>query len=109
MTPVCKSSLSPARKRLVSLLDFIHFGRLEELHVCRGEPSFDPAPRAIRTVKIAGTVQPPRRPSPDFILCREINDLLALLSTLRDGIIGRIEVAHGLPLFVEVSEPLPVE
>ena len=108
MTPVRKSSLSPARQRLVSLLDFIHFGRLEDLHVFRGEPSFDPAPRAVRTVKIAGTREPRKVPSQDdVVMNREVLDLLAMLEALHAGVIRRIEIAHGLPLFVEMVEPLP--
>lgn len=102
------NQLSKARLRLVTLLSHIRFGRLENLSVRNGEPVFDPDLRVVRTVKIAGTQQQPRRQSEAHTVGREVTDLLALLDTMGTGMIGRIEIAHGLPLFVELREAAPV-
>ena len=39
-----KQSLSPARRRLVELMQEVNFGRIEGLHVRDGEPILEQAP-----------------------------------------------------------------
>ncbi len=105
------SGLLPARRRLIELLSHIHFGRLLDLHVRRGQPLLDDparAPRVVRTVKLSGTNQSASRVTTEPLAKREVTDLLRLLDDVGDGLIGRIEVAHGLPLFAEVTESTPV-
>ena len=99
----------PPCRRLVALLTSIGFGRIEQLTIRGGEPIFDDALRVIRTIKIAGTRQPALRPDGDPALRREPLDLIALIQRVGDGVLSRIEIAHGLPLFVEVVEPMPAE
>jgi hypothetical protein len=104
-----KTRLSPARQRLVDLLGHVHFGRVLDLHIRDGEPLFDPAPRVVRTVKLSGIKQSlPQATPADVALNRELVKLLQLLDGTSDGVIGRIEVAHGLPLFAEVHESATV-
>jgi hypothetical protein len=99
------SDLSPARQRLVELIRFVHFGRIENLTVRAGEPVFDPPPLVIRTVKIAGHSEPrPQTAAEDFVLRREVSELLEHLQRLGNGIVNRIEIAHGIPLHLEVQE-----
>jgi hypothetical protein len=103
-----KHPLSRARSRLAELLSSIHFGRILDLHVRGGEPVLDDprhAPRIVRTVKLSGSNQPRPRIPFDPLQKREIADLLRLLDDVGDGVIGRLEIAHGLPLFAEVHEP----
>src|SRR5712691_6676342 len=52
------SSLPPDRKRLVKLMQVIHFGRIENLTVRGGHPVFDGSPLVIRTLRIAGMNEP---------------------------------------------------
>ena len=105
---VRKSQLSPARQRLVALLGRVHFGRIEGLAVLGGEPVFDPAPRVVRTLKMNGANRPrATSAAPDFQLKQEVVELLEHLARLGDGVVQRIEVAHGLPLLAEVCEPVP--
>ena len=60
-----KRDLSPGRQRLVELMQQIQFGRIHDLPVRGGEPVFEPPPRAVKTVKIAGRNAPrPRRQPP---------------------------------------------
>jgi hypothetical protein len=42
---VTKAALSPARRRLVELMQEINYGRIERLEVRDGEPVFDPCSR----------------------------------------------------------------
>jgi len=42
---VTKAALTPARKRLVELMQEVNYGRIEELRVENGEPVFDPRPQ----------------------------------------------------------------
>jgi len=99
-----KSKLSPARQKLIDLLGAVHFGRIINLKVTAGEPVFDPAPTVVRTLKIAGKNGPRAEAAhPDFALRNAMLELLAHLDDLRDGVVNRIEIAHGLPLLLEVQ------
>lgn len=99
------NDISPARRRLLALIVATRYGRVEDLHVRGGQPQFVPGPRVTRTVKIAGHRAPDAPPpAPHCALRREWLELFAELDTLGDGIIRRIEVANGRPLFLEVVD-----
>jgi hypothetical protein len=53
-----KSSLTPARCRLVERLQQLNFGRVEGLLVRGGEPVFGPATRVVREIKFGGENAP---------------------------------------------------
>ena len=99
--------LSPESQCVVELIRHVHFGRLEGLIVRGGEPVFAPPPRIVRTYKFGAHACNEPRPQAgdaDFSLKREILDLLDLLRRIGDGRIGRIDIAHGLPLAVEIED-----
>ena len=99
-----KSALTPARKRLVELMQKIHFGRVEGIDVADGEPILSPKPRVVRTFKCGGDNGPrPESALGDFPLKRQIVDLMTLLDEVGDGRIALVEVLHGLPHRVEVA------
>lgn len=100
-----RSDLSPGRRRLVDLLGHVHFGRVTDLTVRDGEPQFDPPPRVVRTLKISSGRNDPRPEAshPDYLLRDQVVELLAHLDRLGDGVVHRLEVAHGLPLLLEVQ------
>lgn len=108
-SPTYRSQLSSAQRRLLDLIDHVWFGRIEDLCIRSGEPSFDHPPRVIRTLKIAGQVDPqPSQVAGDRPLTTEQNRLLSNLATLQNATVRRIEVSHAIPLFVEVyDEPRP--
>jgi hypothetical protein len=85
---------------------FVGFGRIENLAVRGGLPSFDAAPLVIRTVKVGGTGgnRPPRHRREAAMLRCATTELLDHLRRLGDGTVRRVEVAHGKPLFFEVEE-----
>jgi hypothetical protein len=111
MTAPTLSSLSPARQRLVRLLQQTHFGRVQRLTVRNGQPVFDPPPQVVRTYKFGPTASNEPAPSAsaaNVLLRQQVVDLLAHLDRLGDGMVERIEVAHGTPVYVEIAEPANV-
>jgi hypothetical protein len=98
-----KSHLSPARQRLVGLLQRLNFGRLEGLQVRGGEPVLDPMPRVIREHKFCAENGP--RPEAGRADCRlkgQVADLMQLLDDIGDGTIAVLTVKHGLPFHAEL-------
>lgn len=104
MTPLTKSSLSPARRRLVELLQEINFGRLLNLEVRAGEPVLDPPPETVREYKFAGeNGARPEAARPDVALKAQHLDLMRLLDEIRDGSVAELSCKHGLPFSCELS------
>jgi hypothetical protein len=99
-----KSSLSPARRQLLELLQKLHFGRVEHLVVRGGEPVLDPAPRLVKEIKFGGDNAPhPAVNKNDFALKPQHRDLFALLTAVGDGTIAVLTVKHGLPFHAEAD------
>lgn len=104
---VSKSTVSPARRRLIELLQEVNFGRIHDLAVRGGEPVLQPRPRVVREHKFGGENGPrPERSAPDFLLKEQVVDLMCLFDELVDGTIELLEVKHGLPFRVFVADPL---
>ena len=102
--PISKSSLSDAQGRLVELLQNLNFGRVECLRVKAGEPTFDPAPRVLRKLKIGGDNSPRSETAlPDFWLKQQTIEMLEAIAELGEGEVLSIEVKHGLPFSMEVE------
>jgi hypothetical protein len=102
-----KSELSGPQQRLVELISKVNFGRIESLHVRAGQPQFDSPPRVIRTLKVgARNEDRPEAAAKDFVLKAAVIELLDHLRRAGDGVIERIEVAHGLPFLLEIEHRL---
>jgi hypothetical protein len=100
-----KASLSPARRRLLEACQQIGFGRLEQLVFEEGEPQFLPPPRIVREVKFGGENGPrPELGKADFVLKQQVVELFGHLDRHRTGIIDVLEVKHGLPFRMIVTE-----
>jgi hypothetical protein len=101
-----KSSLSPARRRLLELLQLVHVGRLENLHVRDGEPVFNPPPKVVLAVRFPG--QNDAHPGidwSDFKLKPAVIELFRRLDAIGDGVIAVLSVHYGLPASAEVDAP----
>ncbi len=82
----------------------LNFGRIEGLVVRRGEPVFDPAPKVIQNVKIGGEDgSRPEAISENFLLKKQVIELLLALADLGEGTVLTIDVKHGLPFSLEVE------
>ncbi len=105
--PVSKSSLSARHIRLIELCHERPFCRVERLQVQDGEPLFTPATTIIQKFRMGGDNSPRAESAlPDFWLKRQMIELLDIMRELGNGEIRSIEVAHGLPMLVEIeSQP----
>ena len=100
-----KSSLTPARRRMVERLQQLNFGRVEGHLVRGGEPVFGPATRVVREIKFGGeNVPQPERGLDDFVVKAQVVELLRCLSEIGDGRIDVLEVKHGLPFRLILAE-----
>lgn len=102
-----KSELTPSCRRLVELMQEVHYGEIRGLCVREGRPTFVPRPRIIRMEKLDAEEDPrPPAPAEDYVLKKQVQRLLEHLQRVRDGMIRRIQVKHGLPFSLEVeTEP----
>jgi len=99
------ASLPPARRRLVTLMQDVNFGRVEGLLVHGGEPVFNPPPRVLREFKPGGENGcRPEAQLRDFELKKEVVALLQYFSQVQNATVHSIEIRHGLPLKATVEE-----
>jgi hypothetical protein len=102
-TPATKSALSPARQRLVELLQETNFGRVEIIEVRGGEPVLDPRPRVVVEYKFAGENGcRPEAARDNFVLKQQHLDLFRLLDQIGDGTVTALTCKHGIPFSCEV-------
>lgn len=105
MSVSSKSSLSPARRRLLELMQSINFGRIEFMDVRDGEPVLDPLPHVVREIKLGGDNGPrPEVAIADFCLKAQVVDLWEKLDELGTGTVVSLEVKHGLPFQIVIPE-----
>ena len=103
---VTKSSLPPACRRLVELMQWVNFGRLENLKIRGGQPVLNPLPRIVREIKISGDNGPrPESRRDDFLLKNHLTELFAHLDDLGEGTVEVLEIKHGLPFRLLIAEP----
>ena len=96
------ASLSPARRRLLRLMQRLNFGRIEELSIRRGEPLFDPMPRVVVEHKFSSeNGARPEAGMADFPLKNQHLDLFRLFDSLQDENFAMLRVMHGTPFSCE--------
>jgi hypothetical protein len=102
-----RKSLSTAKARLVEIIEQLRFGRIENLIVRGGEPTFDPPPRISRDIKFGPDYVPQLKPtSGDFILKSHFNELFDELEQIGNGSVELLEIRHGLPFRVVINQPV---
>jgi len=100
-----KSSLPEPRRRIVELMQKVNFGRIENLVVRNGQPVLSPSPRIVREVKFGGENGPrPEASIEDFALKAQVVELFRYMDELHDGVIGVLEIKHGLPFRMAVED-----
>ncbi len=100
-----KSSHSPERQQLIKEMQRINFGRIDCLVIRAGEPVLDPQPVLVREHKFGGDNGPrPELGAADFLLKQQVVELLAFFDELQNGVIDVLEIKHGLPFRVIVTE-----
>ena len=102
---VAKQQLSGQRQALVKLMQVVDFGRIEGLKIRDGEPVLDPPPRVVREVKFGGENGPrPEAGAANFLVKAQVLALFRQFEDVGTGTIDLIEVKHGLPFRMLVTE-----
>lgn len=100
-----KESLSPNRRRLLELLQKVNFGRLESIRFQNGEPLFEPHPIVVREHKFASeNGARPEIHASNFQLKQQVVELFEYFDEIRNGVVDVLEVKHGLPFRMMVTE-----
>ena len=99
MTDVTKAALTPARRRLVEVMQEIRYGRLEGLEVWEWEPVFDPPPRVVRQI-VFGKANGPHtaRNQDGFALKKSVAELFEVFDRERSLSIQELVINDGLPV-----------
>lgn len=104
-----KRHLNDARQQLILLAQRLYFGTVHELQIRAGDPVFDPPPKVIRRVKLGGhNTARPQAAAADFALKQEWVEFFDYCDACENGTVLVIEVAHGLPLFFEIEQPVSI-
>ncbi len=83
----------------------LNFGKFLDVVIKDGEPVCDPPPQRKRELKFPGDNGPRlERETADFSLKSEIVELFAFFDQLQNGTIDVLEVKHGLPSRMTVTE-----
>jgi hypothetical protein len=97
--------LSPARQRLIRLLQNTNFGKIESLAFMGGEPVLEKSVRRMREFKFGSeNGSRPEDCLADFELKQQVLELLDFLDERRDGVIELLEVRNGLPFRMVIVE-----
>jgi len=106
------SQLSTQRQRLVSQMSQMGFGRIEGLRVHQRQPlvvpvagaaAASPAGAGASARPGAAAWSAPQFRAADFVLKRSVVELMKVLDTVDDGVVDRIELRFGLPVYVRVD------
>ena len=104
-----KAALTPARRRLVELMQEVNFGRIERLEVRDWEPVLDPPPGVVRQVvfgKANGANS--RRATNSFALKKKVVELFEVFDRERSFLILELVIDNGLPVRMAVADGIRV-
>ncbi len=103
-----KLSLSPARKRLVELMQEINYGRIENLQIRGGEPVFNPPPTVLRHYLFGKENRPNAyRTIDNFSLKKKLAELFEIFDQERSLSIQELIIDNGLPIRMTVADVAP--
>ncbi len=102
---VSNLSLPPERRQLIREMQRISFGQIKKLSLLGGQPVLEPPPIVVREHKFGAENGPrPELGITDFLLKQQVIELFAFFDKRRDGVIDAIEIKHGLPFRMTVTE-----
>lgn len=99
------ADLTPRERDLVRRMSELRFGKLEHVLIRDGEPRLERT-IVVRDLKIGSRLEDEDFDAPrdHFTLKRPVVELIETLRGLRSGLIRKIEVRSGLPVFLQVQE-----
>lgn len=99
-----KAALSPARRRLIELMQEVNYGRIEGLQVQDGEPIFDPPPIMLRLFLFGKENGPNEsRGNDSFALKKKMVELFEIFDREPTLLIQEIIIDNGLPVRMMVA------
>jgi len=109
MAPIRFSDLSQSRQHLIRICQTTNFGSILDLVVQGGEPVLAASTsNVLEEVKLgAESSARPEALFPDFVLCREFSQLMALLDRIANAKLSKIEIRAGLPRRVLIARSVP--
>jgi len=97
--------LSKRQQKLIQQCRNMRFGRIHNLHVTNGEPSFRPPPRVEKTIRL-GRPLSKAKPPPQARLTEQEEDLLRVIREIEEGVILEIVIREGQPCDIRHEEVL---
>ncbi len=99
------SDLHEDQQRLVRIMQWLNYGKIENLHVRAGLPDWDVSPTFRRNAKMDGEGMPRHEmDSHDFFLKDCHMALWSYLDYIQDGVIDYLDVKHGLPFLMQFED-----
>ena len=100
---VTKAALSPARKRLVELMQEVNYGRIERLQIRDGDPVFNPPPTVLRQYLFGKENGPNAYRGVDgFALKKKVAELFEIFDREPSLSIQELIIDNGLPVRMTV-------
>lgn len=98
--------LSQGDRSLLSLMQSVYYGRLENLAIRNGHAVVTKESRKIRSHKIGAAKHShdAGQTGADFLLNEKQQEFLTAVSGIADGIINEIQIQAGLPVSLETEE-----
>ena len=99
-----KSTLTPARCRLIDLMSRMQFGRITALDVQGGDPSFGVDSQVLTEVLFGKSQSGTAPTGSDFALKREVVEFLEVLDRVGNGRLELVDIRNGLPFRVQFDD-----
>ena len=106
-TVVTKAALTPARQRLIEVMQEVRYGRIERLEVRDWEPVFKPPPRVVRQIVFGKENEPHTARNRDaFALKKSVAELFEIFDRERSLSIQELVIENGLPVRMTVADAI---
>lgn len=98
-------SITEAQKRLLQLMQEVHYGRVENLVICNGEPVMGLPVKALRDVKLSGECcRKPIIADREYLNKPQVVEMLRQFKRLGDGVVQLVEIHDGLPFRMHIVD-----
>ncbi|MCE5322413.1 hypothetical protein LLG46_03740 [bacterium] len=97
--------ITEAQKRLLQLMQEIHYGKVEDLVISDGEPVMGLPVKVLRDVKLSGeSSRKPILADCDNLDKPQVVEMLRQFRRLGDGVVQLVEIHDGLPFRIHIVD-----
>lgn len=98
-------SITDAQKRLLQLMQDVHYGKIEDLVISGGEPVLGLPVKVLRDIKLSvDGGRKPTFPDRDYLDKPQVVEMLRQFKRLGDGVVQLVEIHDGLPFRIHIVE-----